>query len=434
MTQLRAVIYARYSSDLQREASIEDQVRECKRFANQMGLNVAAVFSDAAISGSIEARPGLQAWLSAVKAGKADVVVAEALDLVSRDQEHIARIFKQLMFSQVALRTIAEGEVSELHVGLKGTMNAIFLKDLAAKIRRGQRGRALAGRSPGGLPYGYDVIRQFGADGRPENGLRSVNEAQAAVVRKIFEHYADGMSARQIAKMLNSEGVPSARAGFWNASSIIGNRARRDGILWNEIYLGRLIYNRQRFLMNPETGRRVPRLNPTDQWVVVDSQELRIVSDTLWERVHHRLDAKQALPFHKKRGPRRLLSGIMHCGICGGPMTIIGEGRLGCSANKERGTCTNGKKVAAARVENAVLDGIKSQMLQPELIRAFADTFKRCIALYFQSQDENHRQVEKQRVQLDTKIERLLDAVQQGGPLPSLVARLQELEKSKGSL
>ena len=228
MTELRAVIYARYSSDLQREASIEDQVRECERFANQMGWSVDAVYSDAALSGSIEARPGLQALLSAVKAGSVDVVVAEALDRVSRDQEHVARIFKHLTFSQVALRTLAEGEVSELHVGLKGTMNAIFLKDLAAKIRRGQRGRALSGRSPGGLPYGYDVIRQFGADGRPENGLRSVNDAQAAVVRRIFEHYADGMSARQIAKMLNSEGVPSARLGFWNASSIIGNRARRD--------------------------------------------------------------------------------------------------------------------------------------------------------------------------------------------------------------
>ena len=72
MTQRRAVIYARYSSDLQREASIEDQVRECKGFANQMGWNVAAVFSDAAISGSIEARPGLQALLSAVRAGSAE--------------------------------------------------------------------------------------------------------------------------------------------------------------------------------------------------------------------------------------------------------------------------------------------------------------------------------------------------------------------------
>ena len=78
MTQLRAVIYARYSSDLQREASIEDQVRECERLASELGWSVVAVFSDAAVSGSIEARPGLQALLSAVRAGSADVVIAEA--------------------------------------------------------------------------------------------------------------------------------------------------------------------------------------------------------------------------------------------------------------------------------------------------------------------------------------------------------------------
>src|SRR5438552_1776658 len=140
MTQLRAVIYARYSSDLQREASIEDQVRECQRMAGQMGWHVTDIFSDAAISGSIENRPGLKALMSRVKSGGVDVVIAEALDRISRDQEHIARFFKQLSFLQVKLRTIAEGEVSELHVGLKGTMNAIFLKDLAEKIRRGQKG------------------------------------------------------------------------------------------------------------------------------------------------------------------------------------------------------------------------------------------------------------------------------------------------------
>jgi site-specific DNA recombinase len=170
-----------------------------------------------------------------VKSGAAQIVVAEALDRISRDQEHIARIFKQLTFLQVRLRTIAEGDISELHVGLKGTMNAIFLKDLAAKIRRGQKGRALAKCSPGGLPYGYEVVRQFGPDGRPESGLRKINDRQAVIVRRIFRDYASGMSARQIAKTLNNQGVLSPRGGLWNASSITGNRARRDGILWNEM-------------------------------------------------------------------------------------------------------------------------------------------------------------------------------------------------------
>ncbi len=304
MTQLRAVIYARYSSDLQREASIEDQVRECNQLAERLDYTVVEVFSDAAVSGSTQLRPGLQNLLNLIKKGQVKMVLTEALDRISRDQEHIARIYKQLTFCQVQLQTIAEGVVSELHIGLKGTMNALVLKDMAEKIRRGQKGRALAKRSPGGLAYGYDVIRQFDANGTPDKGLRAVNEAKSAVIRQIFELYSDGLSARQIAKFLNSNGTPSPRGGFWNASSISGNRARRDGILWNEMYLGYLLYNRQRFLKDPETARRVPRINPVDQWVRVPHPELRILSDDLWSRAHARIDAKKSIPLHKKRRPR----------------------------------------------------------------------------------------------------------------------------------
>ena len=126
---MRAVIYARYSSDLQREASIEDQVRECSRLAERLEYDVVDVFSDSAISGSTDNRPGLQKLLTCVNAGLADIVIAEALDRISRDQEHIAGIFKRVSFAQAKIHTIAEGEISELHIGLKGTMNALFQAD-----------------------------------------------------------------------------------------------------------------------------------------------------------------------------------------------------------------------------------------------------------------------------------------------------------------
>jgi site-specific DNA recombinase len=431
MTQLRAVIYARYSSDLQREASIEDQVRECRRLAEQMRCEVVGVFSDSALSGSIEARPGLQALLSAVKSGAAEIVVAEALDRISRDQEHIARIFKQLTFLQVRLKTISEGDVSELHVGLKGTMNAIFLKDLAEKIRRGQKGRALARRSPGGLPYGYDVVRQFRPDGRADSGLRKINDPQAMTVRRIFYEYASGLSARQIAKMLNTEEIPSPRGGLWNASSITGNRARRDGILWNEMYLGRLLYNRQRFLKNPDTAKRVPRLNPQKEWIVMDMPDLQIISNELWDQVHRRLDSQSTLSLCKKRSPRRLLSGMLQCGVCGGSITIIGEGRLGCSSHRERGSCSNTKKLSAARIEEAVLQGIKAHMLRPELIQEFANAFKENIAQLCRIQMSGREEHERQLAEIEKQLARILDSMQAAGPLPSLVNRLKQLENTK---
>ena len=106
-----------------------------------------------------------------------------------------------------SLITLGEGEIGPLHIGLKGTMNALFLKDLADKVRRGLRGRVEAGRSGGGNAYGYDLIRSFDAKGEPLRGGRTINAVEAAVVREIFSRYAAGESPRGIA--LGSMRAPS---------------------------------------------------------------------------------------------------------------------------------------------------------------------------------------------------------------------------------
>jgi DNA invertase Pin-like site-specific DNA recombinase len=148
-----AVIYARYSSDLQRDASIEDQVRLCRKRIEQEGWEYLCAYTDRAQSGASALRPAYQALLEDARQGKFNVVVAEALDRLSRDQEDVAGLFKRLRFAGVRLFTLAEGEISELHVGLKGTMNALFLKDLADKTRRGLEGRVRQGHSGGGVVF-----------------------------------------------------------------------------------------------------------------------------------------------------------------------------------------------------------------------------------------------------------------------------------------
>ncbi|MBN9990660.1 recombinase family protein, partial [Listeria monocytogenes] len=104
---------------------------------------------------SVILRPGIQSLLQDAQLGKFDTILAEALDRISRDQADVATLYKHFQFAGVKLVTIAEGEISELHVGLKGTMNALFLKDLAKKTHRGLRGRVEKGKSGGGLCYGY---------------------------------------------------------------------------------------------------------------------------------------------------------------------------------------------------------------------------------------------------------------------------------------
>jgi len=136
---MRAVIYARYSSDLQREASIEDQLSVCGERAKREGWTVVGNYSDRAASGAdILNRPAINALLTDAKSGKFEVVVSEALDRISRDQEDVAAIYKRLRHHEIAIVTLAEGRVDELHIGLKGTMNALFLKGRGVTFSTGK--------------------------------------------------------------------------------------------------------------------------------------------------------------------------------------------------------------------------------------------------------------------------------------------------------
>ena len=311
-------------------------------------------------------RPGIQALLKDAKLGAFDSVVVEALDRMSRDQEDMAAIFKRLRHAEVAIVTLAEGEINELHVGLKGTMNALFLKDLAQKTRRGQRGRVEAGKIPGGNSYGYRIVRRLLADGTASTGERELDLEQAMIVKRIFAQYAAGMAPRAIAQRLNRQGIPGPRGGYWNASTINGSRQRRNGILNNELYLGRITYNRQRFVKDPESGKRISRLNPEHEWIRVEVPELRIIEDDLWERVQARKARYSSQSGNKRQSKKRLLSGLIKCGRCGGGMTIARSDRYYCSARREKGICDADRGMGAHELEERVLDGLKDILLGNE--------------------------------------------------------------------
>ena len=276
------------------------------------------------------------------------LVYAEALDRISRDQEDAAGFFKRMRFADVTIVTLAEGEISELHVGLKGTMNALFLKDLADKTRRGLRGRVEAGRSGGGNSYGYDVVRTMRADGTVEAGQRRINLCEADIVRRIFREYSQGVSPREIAKRLNREGIAGPSGASWGPTTINGNRERGTGVLNNELYIGKLVWNRLRYMKDPNTGKRRSRLNPEKEWIIKDVPELRIIPQDLWDAVKARQSemTRATRPdltkdFWELQRPRYLLSGLMKCGCCGASYTKYGLHRFGCAAARDRATCTN---------------------------------------------------------------------------------------------
>ena len=196
---MRAAIYARYSSDQQSVASIPDQVRLCQRLCLEQGWTVVDVFVDEAMSGATHLRSGYQQMQQRAMAGGFDILVSEALDRLSRDQEHIAGLYKRLSYQGVLIVTKSEGEINELHIVLGGTMSALFLRQLSQKSHRGLEGRVRAGKSSGGISFGYSLDRQLLPDGTLTTGERKIDIGQAAVVGRIFDAYVRGQSARSIA-------------------------------------------------------------------------------------------------------------------------------------------------------------------------------------------------------------------------------------------
>jgi site-specific DNA recombinase len=439
---LKAVVYARFSSDLQAPASIEDQIRLCRKRIEQEGWDYRHAYTDRAMSGASALRPAYQALLEDARRGEFDIVIAEALDRLSRDQEDVAGLLKRLRFAGVRLFTLAEGEIGELHVGLKGTMNALFLKDLADKTRRGLEGRVRQGRSGGGLCFGYELIREHDARGELLRGGRKINQAEAAVVHRIFGEFAAGASPRAIAQRLNAERLAGPQGRSWGPSTIYGNWRRGTGVLNNELYAGKLVWNRQSFIKDPITGKRQSRLNPVDEWITQEVPELRIIDDQLWNEVKRRQrDIRQTLTHdhagirsERARRPVYLLSNLLKCGACGGGFSKVSRHHYGCSNARNRGTCGNLLTIRRDVLEASVLSGLKTHLMAPELAREFAAEYHREVNRLNALRQGDHERRMHELATVERQIVAIIDAIKDGLRTPSMKQELLGLEARKQEL
>lgn len=438
----RVALYARYSSDNQRDASIEDQLRLCRAHAERQGWTIADSYSDRAVSGASLLRPGVQELIADGLKRRFDLILTESLDRLSRDQEDIAGLYKRMRFAGVRIVTLAEGDVSELHIGLKGTMGALYLKDLADKTRRGLRGRVEEGKAGGGLCYGYDVVRQLAPDGAPARGDRAINEAEANVVRRIFRDYAAGKSSRTIAWELNRDKVPGPFGREWGPSTIHGNPKRGTGILNNELYIGKLVWNRLRYVKDPSTGKRVSRLNPESEWVTQEVPELRIVDQALWETVKQRQQAMAIGPAGEtddnpmldRRRPSHLFAGLVKCGCCGGGYAKISKDLLGCATARNKGTCDNRLNIRRDALEQSVLSGLRTHLMEPELFREFCEEFTREVNRLRMERRADLDAWRNKLARIEKQIRGIIQAIEDGMYQPSMKARMAELEQEKAEL
>ena len=379
---MRAAIYARYSTDLQSERSIEDQFALCLAYAAREGLSVVAQHDDRARSGgTLTGRPGLAAIMDLAAAGAIDIIVVEALDRISRDMEDLAGIYKRLSFAGIRICAVHEGEVTTVLVGLRGLVGQLYREDNAHKVRRGLRGRFGDGIMIGRPPYGYRLAAG-------QVGQREIAPAEAAVLTRIFTDYVAGRSPRAIAAALNAEGVPPPETGRgWHAASLQGNARRGSGILRNEHYAGVIRWGRQRNVRNPDTGKVVKRAATCD-CISIDRPDLAIVSRELWQAAQDRLARLRAGPASERREPRHLLSGLLRCGACGSAMVGSGKAhgrtRIRCAGYAMGRICPAPRTVYLDIVQEAVIKGLRAELRAPaaiaEFIRAYHEERRRLAA------------------------------------------------------
>ena len=247
---MRAVIYARYSSDNQREASIEDQIEICRRYIDRQGWTLVRTYQDRALSGASDQRPAYQQMLADAEAKQFDVVVSEALDRLGRRLSDVARLYDHLEFRGVRLHAVNIGQVTTMHVGLLGTMAQLYLSDLKEKTRRGQLGRALAGKIPGGKAYGYRLVegergeRKVMKLKRWWSGASSVNlppaNPRARSLRrsmpKVSRAQTVDSGAIRPSEVKSTEAqASSTTASMWvgsNGTAAPTSRIRRPGSVW----------------------------------------------------------------------------------------------------------------------------------------------------------------------------------------------------------
>jgi site-specific DNA recombinase len=437
-------IYARFSSALQNERSIDDQVRRCREHIKQQGGDpeAAKVFADFAISGSSLDRPGFEGMMTAVDRGEVKVIVTEDMSRISRDFADSAHIFKRLQFLQVPLVGVADGiDTSQKHAKLSFTVKSLvadlYLDDLRDKTLRGLEGRALQGFATGNVAYGYHTVPVPDGRGGVLGNRIEIHEGEAVVIRRIFEMCRDGHSLAAIARTLNHEHVASPRVGQrhrcfgWGGSTI-------RALVRNERYAGVWRFKERQWVKVPGENRRQPQLRNAADIMVSHRPELRIIEDALWTEVQARLAtvAKRYMGNQRQAGvPRKrtdyLLSSLLVCAQCGAPMSIssgTSASYYRCQTNRKKGTCSNRISVREDVARPRILAAIQAHMLNPAGLAHLRRRIVEELADFGRKVEAEYKERKERLERTQQKLRGLVEFIAMGDRSDTVVSTLHDLE------
>lgn len=436
---MRCAIYARFSTDLQSATSTDDQARICRSRADALGLSVVGVYADQAVSGAtpVGQRDAGARLLADALAGRFDVLIVEGLDRLSRDQvdqESVVRRLEHRNIRIVALNGYDSemGASRKLIRAVRGMIDESYIDDLRGKTHRGLAGQIGRGFHAGGLSFGYrSVVSGVNAKGEAIGHRLEVDLAQAAIVREIFARYGAGDSCQRIAADLNGRAVAGPRGGTWCVSALYGSPAKGSGILNNDLYAGRYIWNRSRWAKDPDTKRRERIARPQSEWQIVERPDLRIVDAGAWDAVR----ARMATPLRAggRRGPGRdpttLFGGLLRCGHCGGAMVAVSATNYGCAAAKDRGAAVcRGVQVRRREVDEALIAHLREAILAPDALASLDREAKRLLAAVNGEAARTAGETRRQEAEIRAEVGRLTEAIAAVGISAALADRLRQAE------
>ncbi len=405
---MTAVIYARYSSDSQREASIEGQLRDCKDYAEKNGITVVGTYIDRAYSAKTDDRPDFQRMIKDSAKKIFDVVLVWKLDRFARNRFDAVNYKYQLEKNGVhlvsAMEPISQGPEGIMVESMLIGMAEYYSAELALKVARGERENALQCKYNGGVvPLGFTIGK--------EDRLYHIDPETAPIVQEIFTRYADGEPAEKIAASLNERGLRTRTGKPFVKNSFFQ-------IFRNRRYIGEYRYK------DIVTPGGIPAIVDQD---LFDRVQQRFEQN----RIAHGRPAKEDVSY--------LLTTKLFCGKCG---TLMG----GESGTSHMGNtyyyykCGNAKRHGKAHCD---LKAIRKEPLERFVVDTaikviFSDEIiERLIDLVMEAQQQENTRLPVLKDQLrdtEKRLANLLEAIEQGILTPTTKQRLDELEVRKEAL
>lgn len=428
---IRAAIYARFSSDNQRDESIDAQVHAIKEFAKSNDIVIVEQYIDRAKSATTDNRPDFQRMIKDSEKGDFQLVLVHKLDRFARNRKDSITYHAVLKRHRVSLLSVLEQfdedkpESVLLQSVLEG-LNEFYSRNLAREVKKGLDENARKGLHTGGKPaLGYDID--------PETRKYIINEHEAAAVRLMFQMVIDGHSYSAIIERLNSEGYKTKKKQAFGRNSIYD-------ILHNPKYKGEYIFHRTSG-PDPYTKKRNShRENAPEDMIIIQNGVPAIISEEDFDKVQQLLEKRRYRSYHSKRNKEvYLLSGKMFCGVCG--CRYVGN-RKSSSGNRGphityrcnhrgRGTktaCKN-REVNRDYVEGFVIKQLEKSIFNKNMIKIVQKNFREYVSQKNAERDSELRRLEERIRNCEKQQRNIADILAEGVSKSQQAVFLQKLDE-----